>query len=120
MSYIDKYYDLDDGFELEISVAYQLGGTNWGTGKNEERGLYLHIDTVKRGDHFVQRQLYGDLSGNKIKTGKILMKPLKRKSQKQVDILIEKTPFDEIAKLWISGNYPEAFELIEKTKEEIA
>jgi hypothetical protein len=44
------------------------------------------------------------------------MVPLKRKSQKKLEILDDKFPYEDIAKLWIKEDYNEALEWIEKYK----
>ena len=103
---MERYYPIEGTeFELEIRTSYQLGGTNWGTGQREARGIYICFDTVKREPGVITRQLYGSLAGDNIKTGKVLAKELKRKSQKQIDLIDENYDFDGMAKSWLDGDY---------------
>lgn len=98
------YYPLENNYELRLSLDYQLGGTNWGTGDIEDRGYYLHVNVVERDEHSETSQLYGSLDG-KTKTGKILVLPTKRKSQKKAEKYWEKLSTDLFAEEWIDGNH---------------
>jgi len=63
----------------QVEVNYQLGGTNYFSGKNEPRGIYISFGKVEVGDHFVRSEPFSDSSY------KILFKELKRKSAKQIE-----------------------------------
>lgn len=69
---------------LVLETSYQLGGTNYSTGRSEKRGIYLHFTTktIERKDGYSTSRfsLYGD--GN----CKVFVKELKRKSQKQLQL----------------------------------
>lgn len=98
---------------LVLEVTYQLGGANWGTGREEARGIYLHFTnkTITQHDGYESSQfsLYGD--GN----CKVLVKELKRKSQKQLDLFFDflKENKDEFIKAF-KEDKQEIFTLINK------
>lgn len=77
-------HHIEDNDYLVIETTYQLGGQNYGTMKNERRGIYLHFTrkTIEQRDGYTSSQfsLYGD--GN----CKVFVKELGRKSQKQIDL----------------------------------
>ncbi len=108
-----NYYKIDDQYDLELGLTYQLGGQNFGTMKHEARGIYLHIDVVELSEGCVKRQLFGSLDGH-TKSGKILLKELKRKSQKQLTNMLTRLDLDAISTLWINGKYELAFNLIKE------
>jgi len=93
-----KLLDAEKNEYARIEVKYALGGTNYFSGKNEQRGLYVHFDTVEIGDHFIKST---PMSNNSFK---IFFKPLKRKSAKQL----------QIAEEWLSDNQLMLFKLYEK------
>jgi len=109
---MEKYYDVPNG-KLELEVRYQKGGSNWGTGDIERRGLYLHFTTVQLVNGSRTAQLYGDITGNDIKNAKVFLKELGRKSDKQIELIEKKIPFDKLAELWISKQYQEVLRVIE-------
>jgi len=104
--------DAEKNSFLKISVDYQLGGTNWGNSREEKRGIYVYIRPVERDGVFEKFGMMHDLTGNNIKSNKVLVKELKRKSQKQLDRVDELLDYDEIGKLWIAGDYNQALDLI--------
>ena len=77
---LEYLHPIESNKYLSLETTYQLGGTNWGTGKSEQRGIYLHFTHVEIGDHTRKFSLYGD--GN----CKVFAVPLKRKSQKQMEL----------------------------------
>ena len=80
-----KYLNLTNGYELEIQVMYDLGGYNYFTSQQEERGYYLHVTPVKNvrlKDCTIQE--YTAFSGIK----KFIL-PVARKSQKKEEQAIE-------------------------------
>lgn len=71
---------------LKIELYYHLGGTNWYTYKNDERGYYLSICPVSlcdRGSYATET--YEIFSGRKI-----LLYTVKRKSKNSKQIAIQK------------------------------
>lgn len=98
---------------LVLEVTYQLGGTNFATYKKESRGIYLHFTnkTITQHDGYESSQfsLYGD--GN----CKVLVKELKRKSQKQLDLFFDflKENKDEFI-MAFNNNKGQIFDLINK------
>ena len=94
---------------LSIETTYQLGGTNYGTGQAEKRGIYLHFTTVDIEENYRRFSLYGD--GN----CKVFVKELKRKSQKQLE-LFHKYVLDNIEEFIESFNTDkqQLFTLIDK------
>jgi hypothetical protein len=99
--------------ELQIEVNYQLGGWNHFNGDLEERGVYLSLHPVRRGNGFIQTIIDGQLHTMGYK---ILLKELGRKSQKQLDLAAEKLmPFaGEIADLYSEGKHNEIVQLVKK------
>ena len=97
--------------ELKIEVNYQLGGWNHFNGDLEERGVYLSLHPVRRGNGFIQTIIDGQLHTMGFK---ILLKSLGRKSQKQLDIAAERImPFAEtIADLYSERKYNEIVQLV--------
>ena len=67
---------------LALETRYQLGGTNWGTGNNEKRGIYLNF--TKQTHH--QRDGYTSVETSLYVLGnyKIFIKELTRKSDKKL------------------------------------
>lgn len=62
---------------LEIKLYYNLGGQNYFTGTNEQRGLYLLVSPVTVGENFVQTTAFAGI--------KQLVLPMARASQKKLD-----------------------------------
>lgn len=62
---------------LKVEVYYKLGGVNYFTYQNEERGYYIGVTPVQRGDGF---ELFGAFTG--IKECFI---PCNRQSKKKAD-----------------------------------
>ena len=109
-----KYYKIDDTNELKLNLDYSLGGTNYATMKPERRGYYLYISTVQRDAMWETTTIFSDISGNNIKTGKILVLEVKRKSQKKYAYLCDTIDFDFIAKEWLSMHYNNVFNYLEE------
>lgn len=63
---------------LEVELKYNLGGYNYFTGKEEERGYYLHIVPMERiSINGLITETYTAFTGVKV-----LVKSVKRKSKK--------------------------------------
>ena len=80
-----KYINLTNGYELEIELRYELGGYNYWTYTQEDRGYYLHVTPVKNvklKDCTIQE--YTAFSGIK----KLIL-PVSRKSNKKESEAIE-------------------------------
>ena len=69
---------------LAIEVDYYKGGFNPFTGKQEGRGVYVHVRPEKVENNCRSFNPFGEF------TFKILVKNLNRKSQKQIDMVGEK------------------------------
>lgn len=81
-----KYINLTNGYELEIELIYELGGYNYWTSTQEDRGYYLHVTPVKNArinDKIVAKE-YSAFSGIK----KLIL-PVNRKSNKKESEAIE-------------------------------
>ena len=94
---------------LALETRYQLGGQNWGTGKNEKRGIYLNFTKQTKIYHegYVSTQTSLYAPGNY----KIFIKELTRKSDKKLkefheyveqskDILLEAWKNDDTEKIF--------------------
>ena len=63
---------------IKLEVKYNLGGVNWATYQDEDRGYYIHVTPVKlenRGSYNMES--FGAFTGIKA-----IVKPVKRKSSK--------------------------------------
>ncbi len=72
-----KYLEIeetDNANKLEIEVYYSLGGMNYFTGSNEQRGYYLSVTPVKREREWVTTTAFTGI--------KALLLPVTRKSDK--------------------------------------
>ncbi|RLF27031.1 MAG: hypothetical protein DRN14_05905 [Thermoplasmata archaeon] len=95
-----------EGNFLDIKLAYDKSGDI------SNRGIYMYIKTKIVKDGMETYEIFDDITGNDIQNSKIFVKPLKRKNQKQFDIVDDKLNFEQIAKLWIAKDYVLALELI--------
>ena len=107
-----KYYPMTEPYELELNLTYSLGGTNMFTYKPEKRGYYLHITVVKREQSCITRQLHGNLDGSNLKSGKILIKEVGRKSNKTYTNLVKSLDFDYISEKWLNHEYTKVFDYL--------
>ena len=102
---------------LALETRYQLGGTNWGTGKSEKRGIYLNFtkQTITHNDGFTSTQTALYAPGNY----KIFIKELTRKSDKQILAFHNyvKSIKEELFVAWNNDNTEEIFRLINIFKE---
>lgn len=102
-----KYIDIgrEDGRKLEVSAAYQLGGTSFLTGKQNPRSYYLFFDLVEYKDHgpmgiSTTRMLF---SGDAVK---LQLKEVARQSKKienAVNAFMDKN-LDEFVSLYRRGD----------------
>lgn len=93
----------------KIYTSYQLGGTNYFNGKNENRGIYIHFQISDCDEHSERTMLMGGDSF------KIFHKALNRKSQKSIneaDAFIFENK-DEIYKLYRENKRDELIDLIQ-------
>lgn len=83
---------------IEIKVTYDKGGYNPFNGRNEGRGIYLHISPITVTSH----GNYEEISYIAFTGVKYFLKELGRKSQKQLEIIENKLEpqFEEIAKMF--------------------
>lgn len=97
---------------LALETRYQLGGTNWGTGKSEKRGIYLSFTkkTITHNNGFTSNQTSLYVLGNY----KIFIKELTRKSDKQMLAFHNyvKSIQEELFVAWKDDNTEEIFRLI--------
>ena len=93
--------------ELKVSIDYQKGGTNYFNGRTENGGIYVYFTPVHREGYCCKSVMMG----NRLESGfKYLVKPLKRKSQKQIDLVeMQIEPLvKDFANLWGEENYEQA------------
>ena len=97
--------------ELRITVDYQKAGYNYFSGNFSEGGVFVYLTPVRRGGCIVSYTMLG----NQHECGyKVLMKPLNRKSQKQINLIAEKVlPYSQqIADLYSEGKHGEVYNLL--------
>lgn len=88
------YRLIEDNKYMKIKSSYSLGGMNYFSGKNEERGLRVHFSVVEKNG-------YSERSTPRDDTNfKFLIKKMKRASQKQSKKLNE----------WLLDNQDELFD----------
>jgi hypothetical protein len=110
--------ETENGY-LELKVYYSLGGMNYFNGKSEQRGIWFMATTVQKEGNWRSFRGFGDITGKNIENGKICLIPLKRKSQKKLEAVANAMPWDEVAKLWLKGEYPAALKLVEGAAEKV-
>ena len=102
---------------LALETRYQLGGQNWGTGKNEKRGIYLNFTKQTK----IQREGYVSTQTTIYEpcNYKIFIKELTRKSDKQLLAFHNyvKSIQEELFVAWKDSNTDEIFRLINIFKE---
>ena len=103
---------MTEPYELELNLSYSLGGTNMFTGKPERRGYYLYIAVVKREPNVITKQLHGNLDGSDLKSGKILIREVKRKSNKTYTSLVKSLDFDYVSEEWLKHEYTKVFDYL--------
>jgi len=83
-----KFEQLENSpYQLKIELYYHLGGTNYFTSTNEERGYYLSISPVKRSiTNGIIIEEYTAFSGLK----KLIL-PVKKKSEKAYQLAIKES-----------------------------
>lgn len=99
--------------ELRINVDYQKAGYNYFSGTPSEGGVYVYITPVRRGNMFISHVV----TGNQHESGyKILLKPLNRKSQKQIDLMAAKVlpKAQQIADLYSEYKHREVYNFIKQ------
>lgn len=73
---------------MKVELRYQLGGINYATYDMEKRGYYAHAQIVEREKHDYDGRPYWTESFTMFQNGgKILLKEVKRKSQKTAEEL---------------------------------
>jgi len=98
---------------LRIEVSYDKGGYNFYGGSIDGRGVYCILTPVHK------EEIYESsiIDGNRHNTGyKVFLKPLSRKSQKQIDLCAEKImPLsDKIVALYEEGKHEEIVLMLKK------
>jgi hypothetical protein len=102
---------LDTLDELSIRIDHQKPSFNYFYGGYDKGGVYVYLTPVHRENGFVSQTI----DGNTHNMGyKILIKELGRKSQKQIDIAVERImPFAEtIGEVYGEGNHQQVYNLI--------
>jgi len=94
-----------EGNFLDIRLTYDKNGI-------AGRGIYMSFKTKIVKDGMETYEVFSDITQNDIENDKIFVKSLKRKNQKQFDIVDDALDFEKIAELWIAKNYVSALELI--------
>jgi hypothetical protein len=105
--------DTDGLNELRINVDYQKAGYNYFSGTPSEGGVYVYLTPVMRGGMFVRQVI----TGSQHESGyKILLKPLNRKSQKQIDLMAERVipKAQQIADLYSECKHREVYDFIKQ------
>ena len=76
---------------VDVDVVYALGGTNYFSGRNDPRGVYIHITprTIERSEsgYFVESQWL--LAGTAKSGAKMFVLPLARYSEKRLRAVAE-------------------------------
>lgn len=106
-----KISDKSNLNELKVSIDYQKGGTNYFNGRTENGGIYVYFTPVYR-EGYCCKSL---MMGGRLESGfKYLVKPLKRKSQKQIDLAEDKIEplVNDFAAIWGNENFEQ--EIINK------
>ena len=99
--------------ELKIMVDYQKAGYNYFSGNFNEGGVYVYFTPVHRSGMITSQSLLGELH----ECGyKILLKPLNRKSQKQINLMAEKVipHAQEIADLYCVAKHREIYDKVKQ------
>ena len=99
--------------ELRINVDYQKAGYNYFSGNYSEGGVYVYLTPVTRNNGIIGCVI----TGNQHQSGyKILLKPLNRKSQKQIDLIAAKVlpKAQQIADLYSEYKHREVYDLIKE------
>lgn len=92
-----KTYETINGQEYQISVDYNLGGTNYFTSKTEKRGYYLHIQPVTRE---VLDNGFVSIRMEMFSGAKMLLREVKRKSDKQYALAVKDAELGKIDELF--------------------
>lgn len=104
---------------LSVRVDYEKGGWSCFTGDLNDRGIYVYVQPTclmyhsYNGKTFVTRKTV--ISGNKKLSGfKVFIKPLTRKSEKQLDIIYNKVGevIDEVVAAYVNENYTKVAQLL--------
>lgn len=107
--------------KLSVTVDYEKGGWSCFTGDLNDRGIYVYvkptqlINHVYNGKTFVTRKTV--ISGNRKLSGfKVFIKPLTRKSEKQLDIIYNKVGqvIDEVVAAYVNEDFTKVAELLMK------
>ena len=99
--------------KLCVNIDYHKGGVNYFSGDVSDSGVYVFITPCT-----YENGIFGCvITGNMHKDGyKILLKQINRKSQKQIDLMVEKVlpHAQEIADLYSAMRHDKVYELIQK------
>lgn len=119
MTYLQKQHDGDykffsgeSGPVLEVEVCYDLGGQSMFGNGGRRRGIRLRLTPCERGQYCTTYKIDFGAGGAK-SGGSILLRELKRKSQKLTDQIAADvdTRIGEIVGRWNAGDYQEALEI---------
>jgi hypothetical protein len=87
-----RYHDRDLGELIEVAVRYDLGGPSMFSGREQKRGVYVHItpknveETEVPGLRYEKIKLFGSLQSS---GAKLLVKPLARRNDRAVLLVVE-------------------------------
>lgn len=106
-----QYRTAESGNAVQVEIRFANAGVNYGTRKNEGKGVYVHITPVEVKDGMVSMMLMGDY---KTSGFKVFVLPMERRNAKKVETVAEM--FDaivpEIAQLFTEGKYQDAVDKI--------
>lgn len=105
--------------KLSVEVDYEKGGWNCFTGDINERGIYVHVTPTRIEEHEFNGKTYysrvttitGDMS---VSGFKVFIKPLNRRSDKQLDIIYNKVGeiIDNVVNEFVNGNYQKVAQML--------
>ena len=96
---------------LRVMVDYEKGGTNYFSGNIYESGVKVYLTPCTVTNVIVTQTIRGAQHGCGYK---VMLKPINRKSQKQIDIMAEKVlPYaQQIADLYSAARHQDIIKLI--------
>lgn len=96
---------------LRINIDYQKGGINYFTGNYCDSGVYVYFTPCIVGNGFISTTISGNTH---IDGYKILLKPIGRKSQKQIEIMAGKIlpHAQEIARMYSEAKHSEIYDYV--------
>lgn len=107
-----KFFSGETGTVLEIEVRYDLGGQSMFGMGHRNRGIRLRLTPCERSGYSTTYKIDFGAGGAK-SGGSIILRELKRKSQKITDLIAADVDqrVGEIVGLWEAGNYQAALDI---------